>query len=131
MRMTEKKVTRQPRLTLKRGTTNGIFSNGIQANPVVESDPHHRINVPIRNPSPSTSSIYLASIPVSVSNSSDYEKDLFRTPENLEMAKYHHQCDLERCDDDWFDNTANFTQSQRQGGFIQRHGGYYHFNSQR
>lgn len=129
MRKNEKKFTRPrpARLTLKRGTGNGIFSNGIQANPVLET------YVPIRNPSPSTSSIYLASLPISVSDSSeDYEKYLFKTPEDLEMANYHHQCDLERCDhDDWFENTVNFTQSQRQGGFIQRHGDYYHFNSQR
>lgn len=139
--MTEKKITRQSnRITLKRGPRQnetkiktGIFCNGIQANR--EMPTYHQSELPVRNPSPSTSSIYLASLPVSISDASDYEKDLFRTPEDLNLAQFHHQCDLERCeegfDDGWLENTVNFTQSQQQSGFIPRHQDYYHFNSQK
>ena len=155
MRMTEKKTTGKSRITLKRGPTvdsktkNGIFCNGIEAIRVtVEKQPsalemskyenmdrdysivYPDIPVPLRNPSPSTSSIYLAVSDLDEYSSSDYERDLFKTPDDFILAQYHHQCDLERCDDNWFDNTANFTQSQQQrsDGFRDH---YRRFNSQR
>lgn len=157
MRMIDKKVARQPRLTNKRPTSFskpiGIFSNGIQANPLPENEAiNHRTaaeynknppaancddrnfiipNVPVRNPSPSTSSIYLASLPISVSDSSDYEKDLFTTPEDLYLAQYHHRCDMEQCGNNWQDNTVNYTQSQQPPvGFKQRHSDYYYNHRQ-
>lgn len=78
---------------------------------------------------PSTSSIYLADI---LTNSSDdYENDLFNEPPNFDHSNFQFQSQNQsvkwKCDD-WFDNTANFTQSQRNpSGFIPS---YNKFNSQ-
>lgn len=151
MRMTERKVKKGSRITLKRNTQDqfkpsGIFSNGIQANNRVlipeqsrshESEDFTVINNFVFNKHsiPSTSSIYLH-------DSSDYEDDLFDEPDDIDLAQYHHQQDLFNNSDyyngkkeDWFDNTANFTQSQRSSkhvtGFVPSHRDYYRFNSQR
>ncbi len=131
MRMTEKKIKKESRITLKRNTPEpkaktGIFSNGIQGN-------SQQIIIP-ENPSPSTSSIYLRS---HASPLSDYEDDLFNEPEDIDRARFQHEQDLSNSGyygQDWFDNTANFTQSQNQHhltGFVPRHRDYYRFHSQR
>lgn len=147
-----KKVTKDSRITLKRNTQEqrpktGIFSNGIHSNNrvLIPEQPNAHITDErtfINNPVfdqlsiPSTSSIYLAS-----HDSSDYEGDLFNEPDDISLAQYHHQQDLFSNSDnyggqeDWFDNTANFTQSQRSSkhptGFVPSHDDYYRFNSQR
>ena len=155
MRMTERKVTKDSRITLKRNAQeqkpkSGIFSNGIQASNRVlipeqardkNSDENyfknHKNDGVFINPSiPSTSSIYLES-----HESSDYENDLFNEPHDMDLAQYHHHQDLVNNGDyygggqeDWFDNTANFTQSQSSKhvtGFVPSHRDYYRFNSQR
>lgn len=163
--MTERRVTKESRITLKRNTSEqkqktGIFSNGIQANNRIlipsqqspdeyydnyqnnnfnnsnnnnnNSNNNSSSNNNVFNQCPSTSSIYLAS--------SDYEDDLFNEPNDIEMAQYHHQRDLYNHHrdlyntTDWFDNTANFTQSQSPKhvtGFVPRHRDHYKFHSQR
>lgn len=148
--MTEKKFTKpQSRLTLKRNPqesnkVTGIFSNGIQSTRILISKEEEQEGVdntsvgclkdvsveisPLRHPSPSTSSIYLASR--YASSSDDYDKKIFNEPDDFELAQFHHARDLSR-EDDWFEDTVNYTQSQRPGGFIQRHSNYYRFNSQR
>ena len=157
MRLTEKKFTRQKsRLTIKRNTQDarapntGIFSNGIQANRILipkeetaaevedkVEDCDYRYNnftnkdviIEISpNQSPSTSSIYLHP------DSSDYENEMFNEPDDFESAQLYHDRDFHtQNNSDWFDDTVNYTQSQRtRGGFIQRHAEYYHnYNSQR
>lgn len=140
-------------MTIKRNTQDarapntGIFSNGIQSNrilipkeeaEVVEVEdcecPYNNftnkdIIVEISpNQSPSTSSIYLAP------DSSDYENEMFNEPDDFESAQFYHDRDFyTQTNSDWFDDTVNYTQSQRtRGGFIQRHADYYHnYNSQR
>ena len=122
MRMTEKKFTKpQSRMTLKRNTqdfkttkTTGIFSNGIQSNRILipkevevcsgygsPKDVVVEIS-PTRNPSPSTSSIYLAS---HCPSSSDYENKVFNEPDDFELAQFHHERDMCDRDEDWFDNS--------------------------
>ena len=148
--MTEKKFTKQQsRLTLKRTTqestkATGIFSNGIESNRILipreevvgtridYSSPKEVLLVisPIKNPSPSTSSIYLTPSQCASSSSSNYEREMFHEPDDFELAQFHHERDL-NCADDWFDDTINYTQSQRQSGFIQHHADYYRFNSQK
>lgn len=152
MRMTEKKFTRQKsRLTIKRNTQDarapntGIFSNGIQSNriliPKEEAEdkvedcdyPYNNFtnkdnNVTNQVPILSTSSIYLHP------DSSDYDNEMFNEPDDFESAQFYHDRDFHtQNNSDWFDDTVNYTQSQRtRGGFIQRHADYYHnYNSQR
>ena len=80
----------------------------------------------MKNPTPSTSSIYLAS---QCPSSSDYERNMFQEPDDFESAHLYHEMDLNGTNN-WFDDTVNYTQSQRQSGFVQRHADYYRFNSQ-
>lgn len=149
--MTGRKVAKDSRIKLKRNTQeqkpkSGIFSNGIHAiNRVLipeqarirKSDEYdlieHKNDSAFINKSiPSTSSIYLES-----PESSDYENDLFNEPHDIELAQYHHHQDLVYYaggQEDWFNNTANFTQSQSSKhvtGFVPSYRDYYRFNSQR
>lgn len=97
------------RLTLKRNNQftekpkTGIFSHGIQSQRILIQPTHKEITIEKSN---STSSIYLHS-----NDSSDFEGDLFNEPEDLSIAQFHHEQDLNR-EYDWFDNTANWTRSQ-------------------